>query len=103
MPVAVGVIQTDGFPPVLAAADAMVKAGSVTLVSYDKAERGQFFVAVRGPVSEVKRAVQAGIEAAEQQPYNGKVLTHYMIPNPPENIETVLPIAYSDEVEEFRV
>jgi len=103
MPVAVGVIQTDGFPPVLAAADAMVKAGSVTLVSYDKAERGQFFVAVRGPVSEVQRAVQAGIEAAEEQPYNGKVLTHYMIPNPPENIETVLPIAYSDEVEEFRI
>lgn len=102
MPVAVGVIQTDGFPPVLAAADAMVKAGSVTLVSYDKAERGQFFVAVRGPVSEVKRAVTAGIEAAEQA-YNGKVLTHYLIPNPPENLESVLPIAYSEDVEAFRV
>ncbi len=103
MPVAVGVIQTDGFPPVLAAADAMVKAASVTLVAYDKAERGQFFVAVRGVVSEVERSMTAGIEAAEQQPYNGKVLTHYMIPNPPDNLEAVMPIAYSDEVEQFRV
>lgn len=102
MPVAVGVIQTDGFPPVLAAADAMVKAGSVTLVSFDKAERGQFFVAVRGPVSEVERSMSAGIEAAEKA-YNGKVLTHYMIPNPPDNVQSVMPIDYSDEVEAFRV
>ena len=29
---AVGTIETDGFPPVLAAADAMLKAGNVTLV-----------------------------------------------------------------------
>ena len=32
MPQAVGVIQTVGFPAVLAAADAMVKAGRVTIV-----------------------------------------------------------------------
>jgi microcompartment protein CcmL/EutN len=103
MAIAVGVIQTDGFPPVLAAADAMVKAASVTLVSFDKAERGQFFVAVRGIVSEVERSMSAGIEAAENIPYNGKVITHYMIPNPPDNVETVMPIAYSDDVEPFRV
>ncbi|PSB59703.1 carbon dioxide-concentrating mechanism protein CcmK, partial [filamentous cyanobacterium CCP1] len=35
MPEAVGVIQTYGFPAVLSAADAMVKAGRVTLVYYD--------------------------------------------------------------------
>ena len=44
MPKAVGVIQTDGFPPVLAAADAMVKAGAVTLVYYGLAERAEFLV-----------------------------------------------------------
>ncbi|NET40078.1 MAG: BMC domain-containing protein, partial [Cyanothece sp. SIO1E1] len=63
MPEAVGVIETMGFPAVLAAADAMVKAGRVTLVSYDRAESGRQFVAVRGPVSEVNAAVAAGIEA----------------------------------------
>ncbi|MDR9402744.1 MAG: BMC domain-containing protein [Halothece sp. Uz-M2-17] len=102
MPVAVGVIQTDGFPAVLAAADAMVKAASVTLVSFDKAERAQFYVAVRGPVSEVERSMEAGIAAAETCREEA-VITHYMIPNPPDNVETVMPIAYSDEVEPFRV
>ncbi|HEY9597998.1 MAG TPA: BMC domain-containing protein, partial [Cyanophyceae cyanobacterium] len=34
MPAAVGTIETVGFPAVLAAADAMVKAGAVTLVYY---------------------------------------------------------------------
>ncbi|AFZ49681.1 carbon dioxide-concentrating mechanism protein CcmK [Dactylococcopsis salina] len=102
MPIAVGVIQTDGFPAVLAAADAMVKTASVTLVSFDKAERAQFYVAIRGQVSEVERSMIAGIEAAEQS-YNGTVITHYTIPNPPENLESVMPIAFSDEVEAFRV
>ncbi len=102
MPEAVGVIQTLGFPAVLAAADAMVKGGRVTLVSFDKAEKGDFFVAIRGTVSEVKQAMAAGREAAENT-YGGKVQTHYTVPNPPENIVAVLPIAYSEDVEEFRV
>ncbi|MDE5088205.1 MAG: BMC domain-containing protein, partial [Trichodesmium sp. St16_bin2-tuft] len=42
MPEAVGVIETIGFPGILAAADAMVKAGRVTLVYYGLAERGHF-------------------------------------------------------------
>lgn len=101
MPAAVGVIETLGFPSILAAADAMVKAGRVTLVSFDKAERGNFFVAIRGPVGEVNQAVTAGIEAAEKV-YGGKVMLHYIIPNPPANIESVLPIAYTEKVERFR-
>ena len=61
MPFAVGVIETQGFPAVLGVADAMVKAGRVTLVKYERAESGRQFVAVRGPVMEVKRAVEAGL------------------------------------------
>jgi len=102
MPMAVGMIQTNGFPGVLAAADAMVKSGRVALVSFDKAERGEFFVAIRGPVSEVKRSMAAGIAAAEAS-YGGKVVTHYTIPNPPENLEAVLPIDYTEASEPFRV
>ncbi len=101
MPEAVGVIQTLGFPAVLAAADAMVKGGRVTLVTFDKAERGDFFVAIRGTVSEVKQAMDAGMAAANNT-FGGKVQTHYTVPNPPENIVAVLPIAYSEDVEEFR-
>lgn len=101
MPQAVGVIQTLGFPPVLAAADAMVKGGRVTLVYFDKAERGEFVVAVRGPVSEVKQAMDAGLAAAVQG-YGGNVVSHYTVPNPPENLLAVLPVDYTEDIERFR-
>jgi microcompartment protein CcmL/EutN len=103
MPIAVGVIETQGFPTVLAAADAMVKAGRVTIVVQDRSESGRQFVAVRGPVSEVKRAVEAGIAAGNALPEEGKVTTYYIVPNPPENIETVLPINFTEQSEVFRV
>jgi microcompartment protein CcmL/EutN len=101
MPQAVGVIQTLGFPPILAAADAMVKGGRVTLVYFDLAERSEFVVAIRGPISEVKPAVEAGLKAAESC-HGGNVVSHYIVPNPPENVLAVLPIAYTDKVERFR-
>ena len=102
MPQAVGVIETLGFPAVLAAADAMVKAGRVTIVYYGIAERGNMLVAIRGGISEVKPAVAAGIEAAEKT-FGGKVMTHYIVPNPPENLEAILPINFTEKVEPFRV
>ncbi|NES96725.1 MAG: BMC domain-containing protein [Desertifilum sp. SIO1I2] len=101
MPAAVGVIQTIGFPAILAAADAAVKGGRVTLVYYDIAESGHFYIAIRGSISEVKPAIAAGIEAAEKT-FGGEVVTHYIVPNPPENIVAVLPIEYTEEVEPFR-
>ena len=101
MPEAVGVIQTLGFPAVLAAADAMVKGGRVTLVYFDKAERGDFLVAIRGPVSEVKQGMEAGLAAAENT-FGGKVQSHYLVPNPPPNVVDVLPIEYTEKVEQFR-
>ena len=102
MPAAVGTIETLGFPAVLAAADAMVKAGAVTLVYYGIAERGNFIVTVRGRVAEVKVAVAAGIEAAEKT-YGGKVVEYYIIPNPDANVVQVMPIEYTRKVEQFRM
>ena len=102
MPMAVGVIETLGFPAILAAADAMVKSAAVTIVYNDKAESGRFVVAVRGQVSEVNRSVEAGIKAGEET-YGGKVITHYIIPNPPENVESVLPIHFTEKTEPFRI
>lgn len=102
MPMAVGAIETLGFPAVLASADAMVKAAAVTLVYYGIAESGRMIVAVRGQVAEVKTAVAAGIVAGEAA-YGGQVITHYIIPNPPENVETVLPINFTSKSEPFRI
>ncbi|MEY2979178.1 MAG: BMC domain-containing protein [Prochlorotrichaceae cyanobacterium] len=98
MPAAVGVIQTLGFPPVLAAADAMVKAARVTLVDYQLAESSQFFVVIRGPVSEVNRAMEEGLKAIEKVE-GGELINYYIVPNPTENVVGVLPIEYSDLVE----
>lgn len=102
MPQAVGVIQTLGFPGVLAAADAMVKAGRVTIVHFDKAESGQFMVAIRGGISEVRPAMEAGIRAATET-FGSELMTHYTIPNPPENLEAILPIAHTEESLPFQV
>ncbi|MGP1383854.1 MAG: carbon dioxide-concentrating mechanism protein CcmK [Thainema sp.] len=101
MPQAVGSLETRGFPPVLAAADAMVKAGRVTLVGYIRAGSARFVVNIRGDISEVKAAMAAGVEAAEKA-HGGILETWVIIPRPHENVVAVLPIDYSPEVEEFR-
>lgn len=101
MPQAVGSLETKGFPPVLAAADAMVKAGRVTLIGYIRAGSARFVVNIRGDVSEVKAAMAAGVEAAENCP-GGVLETWVIIPRPHENVVAVLPIDYNDEVEVFR-
>jgi microcompartment protein CcmL/EutN len=99
---AVGTIETDGFPPVLAAADAMVKAGNVTLVYFGLAERAEFIVAVRGTVSEVQQAVAAGVRAGEEAKRGG-VVSHYIVPHPTGNVDSVLPIHYTSASEGFWV
>ena len=99
---AVGSIQTKGFPTILAAADAMLKAGRVTLVGYIRAGSAQFTVNVRGDVSEVKRAVEAGLEAVNK--VEGGTLENWVIiPRPHPNVDRVLPINYTEEVEDFRL
>ncbi|HAN46553.1 MAG TPA: carbon dioxide-concentrating mechanism protein CcmK [Cyanobacteria bacterium UBA8156] len=102
MAVAIGTIEADGFPPTLAAADAMVKNGRVTLVGFEMAERARFFVTVRGPVSEVKRAVEAGILAGNRGFANEKVLAWYILPHPAENTVAVMPVEYSEKDVPFR-
>ena len=99
---AVGTIETDGFPPVLAAADAMLKAGNVTLVYYGLAERAEFIIAVRGTVSAVEQAVAAGVLAGEATK-PGTVISHYIIANPPENVDSIMPIHYTEASRDFWV
>jgi microcompartment protein CcmL/EutN len=98
---AVGSLETKGFPAILAAADAMVKAGRVTLVGYIRVGSARFTVNIRGDVSEVKAAMDAGIAAVDKA-YGGTLESWVIIPRPHENVECVLPIAYSDSVEQFR-
>jgi microcompartment protein CcmL/EutN len=103
MAMAVGMIETVGYPAVLAASDAMLKAGRVALVNYESCASGRYMVSIRGPISEVRTAMEAGIEMVERLPGDAKVVSHIIIPNPPENIEAVLPIFYMAEAEPFRI
>ncbi len=98
---AVGALETKGFPGILAAADAMVKAGRVTLVGYIRAGSARFTVMIRGDVSEVKTAMDAGIAVIEK--VEGATLeTWVIIPRPHENVVAVLPINYTEAVEPYR-
>ena len=101
MPVAVGALETKGFPGVLAAADAMVKAGRVTLVGYLRCGSARFAVIIRGDVSEVKTSMAAGIDAAETA-FGGTLESWVIIPRPHENVEAVLPIEFTESVQQFR-
>ena len=101
MAIAVGMIETLGFPAVVEAADAMVKAARVTLVGYEKIGSGRTTVIVRGDVSEVQASVSAGIDSVKRVS-GGQVLSHHIIARPHENLEYVLPIRYTEEVEPFR-
>ncbi len=98
---AVGSIETKGFPGILAAADAMVKAGRVTLVGYIRVGSARFNINIRGDVSEVKTAMDAGIEAVKRT--EGATLESWVIiPRPHENVVAVLPIDYSETVQPYR-
>jgi len=101
MSIAVGMIETLGFPAVVEAADAMVKAARVTLVGYEKIGSGRVTVIVRGDVSEVQASVSAGIQNVRKV-NGGEVLSNHIIARPHENLEYVLPIRYTEAVEQFR-
>ena len=63
----------------LAAADAMVKAANVTIVSREEVGDGLVSVVVRGDVGAVKAATEAGAETAGQV---GELVSVHVIPRP---------------------
>jgi carbon dioxide concentrating mechanism protein CcmK len=102
MSIAVGMIETLGFPALVEAADAMVKAASVTLVGYEKIGSGRVTVIIRGDVAEVQAAIATAIDAANRV-NGGQVLSTHVIARPDQNLEYVLPICYTEQVEQFRM
>ena len=91
---ALGMIECRSFAAMVEAADAMVKAAKVDLVSYESTGGGYVTAVVRGDVAAVKAAVDAGIRGAEKV---GEVITSHVIARPHVNIDVVLPLGRSDE------
>ena len=76
---ALGMIETKGYVAALAAADAMVKAANVTIVSREEVGDGLVAVVVRGDVGAVKASAEAGAETANSV---GELVSVHVIPRP---------------------
>ena len=76
---ALGMIETKGYVAALAAADAMVKAANVGIVSREEVGDGLVAVVVKGDVGAVKAASEAGAEAASSV---GELVSVHVIPRP---------------------
>jgi ethanolamine utilization protein EutM len=86
--VALGMIETRGLVPALEAADAMVKAANVELVTTERSGGGLVSVIVRGDVGAVKAATDAGGVAANKV---GEVLSIHVIARPHAELASVIP------------
>ena len=93
---ALGMIETRSFPASVEAADAMVKAAKVELVTYEKTGGGYTTVVVRGDVAAVTAACDAGQIAASRV---GEVVGVHVIARPHTNVDTVLPLGRTDAAE----
>ncbi len=91
---ALGMIECRSFAAMVEAADAMVKAAKVDLVSYQSTGGGYVTAVVRGDVAAVKAAVDSGVRGAEKV---GEVISSHVIARPHTNIDIVLPLGRSDE------
>ena len=86
-------IEARGFAAVVEAADAMVKAAKVELVTYEKTGGGYVTAVVRGDVAAVKAAGGRPSSAAQV----GEIVTTHVIARPHANVDTVLPLGRADQ------
>ena len=84
---ALGLIETRGLVGAIEAADTMVKAANVTLISKEEIGGGLVTVMVRGDVGAVQAAVEAGADAAKVV---GELISVHVIPRPHAEVENML-------------
>ena len=84
---ALGMIETRGIVASIEAADAMVKAASVTIVAQTKPGGGLVATLVRGEVGAVKAATDAGATAANKV---GEVVSVHVIARPHDELEAII-------------
>ncbi len=95
----IGLLETRGFPAMVGAADAMLKSADVQLASYETIGDGLCTAIIRGTVSNVAMAIDAGMHEAERI---GELHAVMIIPRLLEDLEHTLPIAdyWLDETSE---
>jgi microcompartment protein CcmL/EutN len=85
---ALGIIETQGLTAILEATDTMLKAANVTLVGKEKIGAAYVTVIVKGDVSAVKAAVDAGAQAVGSL---GKLVAAHVIARPHADLVALLP------------
>lgn len=93
---ALGLLETRGFPAMVGAADAMTKAAEVQVVAHQSIGDGLCTVIIRGSLSNVAIAVEAGMHEAERI---GELHAVMVIPRPLDDLEQSLPMAEELETE----
>ncbi len=87
---AVGLLETRGFPAMVGAADAMLKAAEVVLTAYEVIGAGLCTVIVRGTASNAAMALEAGMAAADRI---GELHAVMLVPRPLDELDQTLPLA----------
>ena len=87
MRLALGLIETKGLIGAIEAADAMVKAAKVTLISKELVTGALVLIKVEGEVGAVKSAVDAGAAAAQRV---GQLVSTHIIPRPDDQIDEII-------------
>ncbi len=76
---ALGLVETLGMVPAIEAADKMLKAANVELISYENVGSSLVTIMIKGDVAAVTSAVEAGAEAAAAI---GKLTAKNVMPRP---------------------
>ncbi|MEN9226553.1 MAG: BMC domain-containing protein [Thermostichus sp. HHBFW_bins_43] len=87
---AVGLLETRGFPAMVGAADTMLKTADVQLAAYETIGDGLCTAIIRGTVANVAIAIDAGMYEAERI---GELHAIAVIPRPLDELEQALPVA----------
>ncbi|WP_260871605.1 BMC domain-containing protein [Bacillus sp. X1(2014)] len=84
---ALGMVETIGFPAMVAAADAAAKAADVKVTTFQKADSGIVTIYIIGDVASVQSAVDVGKEAAN---HVGQFRHAHVIARPDEHVIQML-------------
>lgn len=87
MDLALGLIETKGLVGAIEAADAMVKAADVKIISKEKVTGALIIIKVVGETAAVKSSVDAGAAAAQRV---GELIGAHVIPRPDNQIDNLL-------------
>ncbi len=88
MPVALGLLETKGYVGAVTAADAMLKAGEVTLLGHESTGGGYVTVVIRGEPEVIEQAMKEGARLAERV---GELISHHVIVEPHPELALLLP------------